>query len=253
MLLLSSFELLLLLAALLFTTGFAAAIYFSSKETPTLAHSLILLSLFIGLLTVIGVGATHLNAEKIDYDVEPMNQACEPPSDDRTTADSNDTQLNSNSSDYPDKVLDYSELSSEAQEVFRSTLQANGEYTTQAHPDEFELRLDTDKQNYIQYELECYQLTAQSRGGFATAFAVWGLLVFGGGATVIFALAGLFSYGWYRRQNSGWDQSSSNSNTRHRNCPNCDMSLVMGVEECQRCGWSPTNDDIPEDSSSEQT
>lgn len=252
-----------------------------AKLSPYFTVSSFTKTLFVftvvtGLATTVAVVDIRLNAEKIDYSVEPMNQACEPPSDDRTAAGSNDTQA-PDYREYPRRVLEYSELSPEAQEVFRSALQADGEYTTRTHPDEFELQLDTDNRNYVQYESECYQLTAQTRGGLGTGFAVIGLLVVGGGITVIFAFASVVSYERDRRRSGGVGQTKSNSDTEpenssqttrslakrikqstewrqtnsgdaseHKNCPNCDMTLVLGVEECQRCGWSSTDDDTRE-------
>ena len=158
----------------------------------SLTKILFVLTVVIGLATIIALGGVHLNAEKIDYSVESMNQACEPPSDNNTEAGSNDTQLPDHR-EHPDRVLEYSELSPEAQEVFRSALQTRGEYTTRTHPDEFELE-DFNRRNRIQYESECYELTAESRSSFGTAFVALGLLVVGGGITVIFALASLASY-----------------------------------------------------------
>lgn len=52
--------------------------------------------------------------------------------------------------------------------MFRSALQApqaDNKYTTREHPDEFDLRRDTETTNGIQYASECYEVTAQSGGG----------------------------------------------------------------------------------------
>lgn len=32
---------------------------------------------------------------------------------------------------------------------------------------------------------------------------------------------------------------SETESDEHESCPNCDLSLAMGVTECQRCGWTP--------------
>jgi hypothetical protein len=230
MLLLSPFELLLGLAALLFSTGFAAAIYFSSEETPTRPHSLILLSLFIGLLTVTSAGAVHFEAEKIDYTVASCAE-------NRTEAPG--TQ--------------FGELSPEAQTVFRSTLQADGEFTTRKHPDEFELQPDTDAvdegvRNFVQYESECYVLRGDSRRGIGTSIMMTLVVGTGGVLTAIFGSASAVSYGRYRRQGTPQRESTDDSETK--TCPNCDLTLVMGVEKCQRCGWSLTDDGTEEADSS---
>jgi hypothetical protein len=247
----------------------------------SLTKTLFVFTAVTGLATAIAVGDVRLDAEKIEYSAEPMNQACEAPSDDRTEADSNDTQVPDHR-EYPRRVLAYRELSPEAQAVFRSALEADGEYTTRTHPDEFELQTDTPNPNHIQYESDCYRLTAQTGGGVGTGFAVIGLLAVGGGITVIFAFACVFSYERDRRRNGGLCQPESNSDTEpengpkstpslvtrvkqstewrqtdssgpseHKNCPDCDMTLVMGVDECQRCGWSSTDDDMQDADSSQ--
>lgn len=160
----------------------------------SLSKILFILTVVVGLATTIWVGSIHWNAEKIDYDIGSGGQGCELPSDNKTETGSNDTHI-------PDKyqdsdrvpVLEYSELSPEAQEVFRSTLQTRGEYTTRTHPDEFELG-NFNRRNIIEYESECYVLIAESRRGFGTGFAIFWILVVGGGITVIFAFASVASY-----------------------------------------------------------
>lgn len=223
MLPLSPFELLLLLAALLFSTGFAAAIYFSSEETSTRPHSLLLLSLLIGLLTVIGAGAIHLNAEKIDYTV------------DQHTCTGSESE--------------FSEMSPEAQTVFRSTLQAGGEFTTRKHPDEFELEPTTDAvdegvMNVIRYESECYALRGDTRRGIGTEIMMSLVTGVGSVLIIVFGFASAASYGNNRQRDSSQKQSTDDSETKK--CPNCDLTLVMGVEKCQRCGWSLTDEEIEE-------
>ncbi|WP_436903521.1 hypothetical protein [Halovenus halobia] len=227
MLPLSPFEFLLLLAALFFSTGFAAAIYFSSEETPTRPHSLILLSLFMRLLTVIGAGAIHLNAEKIDYTV------------DQSTCTSSEN--------------DFSELSPEAQTVFRSTLQADGEFTTRKHPDEFDLWPQTDAvdegvTNDIQYESACYALRGDSWRGAGTEVMMSVVTGVGSILAIVFGFASAASYGECRRQDLS--QRRSTEGTEARTCPNCGLTLAMGVEQCQRCGWSRTDNETEDTDSS---
>lgn len=137
-------------------------------------------ALAAGLVTVVAVGAVQLNADKVDYNVESSTQPC----------------------DRQHTYQEYSELSPPAQEVFRSTLRAEGEYTTRTRPDDFTLQTDTQEPNYVQYKSECYQLTAHSRGGFGTGFSTIVLVVLGGGVTATFAFVFVLSYERDRRRNS---------------------------------------------------
>lgn len=115
---------------------------------------LILLTVTVAMTGGIGAFLTSWDAEKIDYRTELVPQGCE------------------NESDRVSESIEYSELSSEAQEVFRSALQADQTYTTTTHPDVFQLRLDANPPTYITYNSECYALSAEQRGNFATGFAV---------------------------------------------------------------------------------
>jgi uncharacterized membrane protein len=179
---LSAFELTLVLAVFVFVAGLAAVRYFSTEETPTLPRVLIQFSLTVGLLTALATGAVYLNAEKVDYTAERNSQACE--LHENTTASDSDAE----------PVLEYSELSPEAREVFRSALDADGEYTTNTAPSEFQYRTDgTDGENPIRYDAACYELTAEQRGGFGTAFAISLLSLAGGGLTAVSGFASVVS------------------------------------------------------------
>lgn len=212
---------------MLFNVGFAAAIYLSNEETPTRPYSLILLSLLIGLLTVIGAGAIHLNAEKIDYTVD--QSAC------------------------TGSETDFSELSPEAQTVFRSIFQVDGEFTTRKHPDEFELQPRTDAVDEgvtkdIRYESACYALRGDARRWSGTRVMMSLVTGVGSILTIVFGFASAASYGDDRRQESSQRQSTDDPETK--TCPDCDLTLAMGVEQCQRCGWLHTDNETEDTDSS---
>lgn len=144
---------------------FFVAVFAFSRSSASRPHSLMLVLLLLavtsGLTGVIGASATVLDAEKIDYTVRQTEpQQC--------------------NSENPSSPKEYSELSSEAQNVFRSTLQTDGAYTTKTHPDDFRLMTDQGTVNHIQYESTCYELSAQSRGSFGTGFVVIFYLIAGG-------------------------------------------------------------------------
>ncbi|MXR50759.1 hypothetical protein GRX03_03950 [Halovenus sp. WSH3] len=204
---LSSFELLLVVTGLFVLVSGAVVVYVSSEDTPTGPHLLLVVSLLVGLTTVLGAGALHLEGEQIEYSVDACagNQTGTP----------------------------FSELSPEGREVFRSALQADGAYTTRSHPAEFELQSDVSRTNEIQYESQCYELTARERDRFGVLSVL--VSAAGGGLAVLLALGSLFGYERARRRDSARaDEGGADSES----CPNCGLTLVVGVEECQRCGWS---------------
>lgn len=237
MLLLLPFRLLLVIAVPLFLVGVAVAIYLTSKGALSVHQLYILLSVSIALMTLLGAGAIDSYGDTIEYTVDQCTE--------RGTDGGMDHQtVNSGT--------EFSELSPEAQDVFRSALQASradGEYTTRRHPDEFELRRDTETTNEIQYESECYELTAQYRANVEAN--IWGTVFSAIGASLAVALAvgGLVKRERQRRQR--WIESDSLEDVRSNRCPNCDESLGPGSDECQRCGWSSTDDDTQEDNSSQ--
>lgn len=128
-----------------------------------------------GLFGFVGAALISSDAEKNDYTAGPSNQGCTQSNEDNST---NSQYDDDRFGDTP--VLEYSELSPEAQEVFRSALQADGEYTTKTDPGEFQYRTDASNgENYIKYDSDCYKLTAEQRGGFGTGFLIMYLLGFG--------------------------------------------------------------------------
>jgi len=172
----SPVEVSLTVGSVVFLVGGAIALYRSSVtryHIPLVV--LVLLTVTSGLTGVVGAFLTHWDAAKIDYSAGPTLQGCESEGDDTP-------------------VLEYSELSPEAQDVFHSTLQADGEYTTRTHPDEFRLEQDAGARNYIRYNSECYQLTADPRGNFSTGFLVAFYLGFGSLATFALFVASVASW-----------------------------------------------------------
>lgn len=135
---------------------------------------LALFALTSGLIIPVGAELIQADAERIDYRVTPQQGSC------NETADK--------------QVTRFDTLSTEAQDVFLSTLQSDNEYTTTAHPDEYELSTDVSAENYIIYESDCYLLVGSSRGGLHYGLLIHGLYVVGIPVTIgLAALAG-FSY-----------------------------------------------------------
>lgn len=151
----SPVELFVVVGGVVFSLGGLIA-YYRSSVTMDITLVLVLLAVTCSLTGVIGVSATHGDAQKYDYTVtETPMQNC-------------DSEELSPFNEYSA----YSELSPEAQEIFRSTLQTDGDYTTTTHPDDLRLERDTRTVNYIQYESACYALSVQSRGSFGTGFII---------------------------------------------------------------------------------
>jgi len=71
------------------------------------------------------------------------------------------------------------------------TLQADREYTTRELPDDFVLQTDTPDPNYVQYQSECYKLTAQSQLSQNANFHAGILQILGGTLTMLFAVASI--------------------------------------------------------------
>ena len=64
--------------------------------------------------------------------------------------------------------------------------------------------------------------------------------VIGFSIAIGFFIGGLVSH--QRRRRQRWIDSESLEDIRSRQCPNCDVPLDTGHNECLDCGWSPTND-----------
>ena len=151
----SPVELFLGVGGVVFFVGGVIA-YYRSSVTMNTTLVLVLLAVTCSLTGVVGVSATYTDAQKYDYTVEETSsQNCN---------SENVTTFN--------EYSDYSNLSPEAQEIFHSTLQTDGEYTTTTHPDDLRLQSDTTSLNFIQYESTCYALSALSRGGLGTGFMI---------------------------------------------------------------------------------
>jgi hypothetical protein len=135
---------------------------------------LALFALTSGMLVPAAAYTIQTDAEQIDYQVESQVEGCGTVDDER--------------------VSDFSELSSDAQEVFLSTLQSNGEYTTTASPDQFRISSDSTVENYILYESDCYSLVGYSGGGLGTGLFLLLLLFFGIPLTIVLAVLAVYSY-----------------------------------------------------------
>lgn len=126
----------------------AAVMAFLRSDLTRYHIPVIMLALFAltsGLMIPVGAELIRTDAERIDYRVTSQQGSC------NATAD--------------EQVTRFDSLSTEAQDVFLSTLQSDEEYTTTVHPDEYELSTDVGAQNYIIYESDCYSLVGSSRGG----------------------------------------------------------------------------------------
>ncbi|WP_336325688.1 hypothetical protein [Halovenus sp. HT40] len=158
---------------------FACVVFLREKITLDLSRpQLLLLVTVVCPLGTVGVAAgIEYNANTIDYTVD---------------------QCGTHSAE-----TNFSELSPAAQEVFRSTLQANGEYTTQTHPDDLVLERDTGATNYIRYESECYALRGSYRGDFGTGFVIWLVYLIGGVVTLVFFGATALDYALTDRSDTG--------------------------------------------------
>ncbi|WP_336325183.1 hypothetical protein [Halovenus sp. HT40] len=237
MLLLLPFSLLLIIAIPLFLVGGAVAIYLTSKGALSVHQLYILLGVAIALMTLLGAGAIDSYGDTIEYTVDQcMERGTDGGMDDQT--------VNSGT--------EFGELSPEAQDVFRSALQASradDEYMTRKHPDEFELQRDTETTNEIQYESECYELTAQYRANVESNILGTFFSAVGWSLAVALTVGGLVKRERRRRQR--WIESDSLEDVKSERCPNCDESLGQGSDECQRCGWSSTDDDTQEGNSSQ--
>ncbi|MXR52109.1 hypothetical protein GRX03_10920 [Halovenus sp. WSH3] len=216
---------LLLIAAPVCLVGGAIAVYLTSKGTLPVYLLYILLGVAVAVVTLLGAGVIDANGEKIEYTVEQCpDRGGENGTDNRTmTAETR-----------------YSELSPEAQDVFRSALEASraGEvYVTRRHPEEFDLLLDTTQNiNEIQYESECYELTAQYTGNVQANILSALVSVVGLGIAVGLAVGGLIRR--RRRQRQRWIEADTLEESGSRRCPDCNRYIGADAEECQRCGWS---------------
>lgn len=223
---------LLIIAVPLFLVGVAVAVYLTSKGTLPVHLLYIVLGVAIALMTLLGAGAIDSYGDTIEYTVDQCEELDPEDGTDNRTGNPG-TQ--------------FSELSPEAQDVFRSALQASraGDvYTARRHPDEFELRKDTDTTNEIQYESECYALTAQYRANVRASILSAFISAIGLILALVLAVFGLARRRRHRRQR--WIEADSLEDVKSKQCPNCDASLGTETDECQRCGWSSTDDDTQE-------
>lgn len=149
------------------------------RSSVTIYHlpliMLVLLTITSGLAVTVGASQIQADGDKISYTVESTSQEYEISNTEWT--------------------YEYSKLSPEAQEVFRSALESDDEYSTRLSPDEFRLMTDTGRnENYIKYNSEYYVLTGSSRGGLGSMFAFLGIVFIGGSATIGLFSASVISY-----------------------------------------------------------
>lgn len=136
---------------------------------------LALLTVTIGLTSVVGAGAIFVETQKIDYRVDQCH----------------DGWVGTSG---PGINAEFSELSPAAQEVFRSALQADEKHTRWTNPDDFALETDTTVYNQIEYESTCYLLRATPRGDFGDELAITFIVFFGGFVTLLFGILSVVSF-----------------------------------------------------------
>ncbi|ELZ45297.1 hypothetical protein C464_12455 [Halorubrum coriense DSM 10284] len=132
-----------------------------------------LLALTSGVLVATAFHTAQTDAEQIDYRVDAQVAGCDTAEDHR--------------------VSQFDELSPEAQEVFLSTLQSNGAYTTTTNPEQFDISSDSDYENYIVYESDCYSLVGYG-AGLGSGMPTFVLLLFGVPVTLVLAVLAITSY-----------------------------------------------------------
>jgi hypothetical protein len=134
---------------------------------------LALLALTSGVLIATAYHTTQTDAEQIDYRVDSQAEGCETAEDHR--------------------VSEFNELSPAAQEVFLSTLQSSEEYTTTRNPDQFYLSSDSDYENYIIYDSNCYSLVGYG-AGLGSGIPLFMLLLFSVPLTLVLTVLTITSY-----------------------------------------------------------
>ncbi|QCC49703.1 hypothetical protein [Halapricum salinum] len=167
-------------AAVVFAVGGIVAFAYRSSLTryhvPAIA--LTLLAVTSGLTIAFGIVSAEDEADQVNYTASP----CEDSRYRGTTAS---------------ERLKYSSLSPATQDVFRSALEADGEYTTTTRPPEFEYQGDVGTVlNRISYESECYLLHADSGGSLGLGLFVAFLLFVGGPLTLLALSVGLGGLRW---------------------------------------------------------
>jgi hypothetical protein len=164
----------------------------------TFTKTLLVLTVITGLTSGIGSEIVdNPDSPEIQYSVEPSDRPCEIQSGSRDARNATDSQ---NSAAH----ISYTELSPEAQEIVRMTLQEEGTYTTRTAPDDITVQTDYPRPNYVRYNSECYKLTGQSTRSQDATFYAFVLGTYGGMLTGIFAVASVVSFLWTTvRQRSG--------------------------------------------------
>lgn len=138
-----------------------------------LTIGLALLALTSGVLTATAYHTAQTDAEQIEYRVDSQVEGCDTAEDRR--------------------VSQFNELSPDAQEVFLSTLQSNGEYTTTKKPDQFDISSDSYVENYIVYDSDCYSLVGFG-AGMGSGMSLLVVLLFGVPITLVLAVLAITSY-----------------------------------------------------------
>lgn len=117
---------------------------------------LILLAVTVGVWGVVGAAGVAWEAEKVDYTTTQYSD-CSEASDQGVCPTSENP------------AIEFNELSSEAQNVFLSTVQGGGEHTTMTLPDDFNAQSTgtAPGRNYIRYDSDCYELIVDQGPGFA--------------------------------------------------------------------------------------
>lgn len=167
-------------------------------SVSTFTKTLLVLTVVTGLVTVIGIEiVSNPENPEIRYSAELSEQRCEPLSHDRNATNSTDTDSV--------KAREYTEVSPEAQEIFRLTLNSDGAYTTRTDPDDIAIQTDYPKPNHILYKSECFELTGQSTRNQNAPFYAFVLRMVGSGFTAIFAVATVVSLLWTTARQRGND------------------------------------------------
>lgn len=178
--LLLGWETALPIAVLVFVVGGIVAFVYRSSLTRYHVPALVLtlLAVTAGMTIAFGIVSAKGQAEEVTYTASPCA----------------DSQYRGTTATVR---LNYSSLSPAAQDVFLSTVEADGEYTTTTRPDEFEYQGDVGTiVNRISYDSECYLLRADSGGSLGLGLFVTFLLFVGGPVTLLGLTVGLAGLRW---------------------------------------------------------
>lgn len=164
---------------------------FTKYHLPAIV--LLLLGVTAAFGTVVGVEVMDRDLNGVEYTVRaeqpPAERSADTPSDTTAviTTDVPGTKMGG--------PYEFDELSPDAQDVFRSTVERDGTYTTRTHPSEFRDDSPGDVggpgYTFVRYESTWYKLTADAGGGPLAGLGYAIVLPLG-----IFLTTILFSVGW---------------------------------------------------------